>query len=200
MCLGGFHQSLFRYVEPSEVEVEVEPCEYGTWALMEFGIHSGSWNQPSLDTEGWLYPCNRVWPSAALSRGHRCGPVTHSPLCYQAAVTRWPLVALLSHWSVPQWAPPISDQLSVSNVSGLAQPLVGSRSLPHATNCQWRTLSENVNESESRSVVSDSLRPHGLYRILEWVAFPFSREAFSKWSLEWVVVLHGGPPWRGRVR
>ena len=35
-------------------------------------------------------------------------------------------------------------------------------------------------ESESRSVVSYSLRPHGLYsyqaRILEWVAFPFSRE------------------------
>ena len=39
-------------------------------------------------------------------------------------------------------------------------------------------------ESETRSVVSDSLRPHGLYspwnfqaRILEWVAFPFSRES-----------------------
>ena len=37
-------------------------------------------------------------------------------------------------------------------------------------------------ESESRSVVSDSLLPYGLYspwnsqaRILEWVAFPFSR-------------------------
>ena len=37
-------------------------------------------------------------------------------------------------------------------------------------------------QSESRSVVSDSLRPHGLYspwnlqaRILEWVAFPFSK-------------------------
>ena len=30
-------------------------------------------------------------------------------------------------------------------------------------------------ESESRSVVSDSLQPHGLARILEWVAFPFSR-------------------------
>ena len=36
--------------------------------------------------------------------------------------------------------------------------------------------------SESLSVVSDSFRPHGLYspwnslaRILEWVAFPFSR-------------------------
>ena len=37
--------------------------------------------------------------------------------------------------------------------------------------CEW---------SESRSVVSDSLRPHGILqaRILEWVAFPFSRGIF----------------------
>ena len=40
-----------------------------------------------------------------------------------------------------------------------------------------------INMCESRSVVSNSLQPHGLYivhgilpaRILEWVAFPFSR-------------------------
>ena len=37
-----------------------------------------------------------------------------------------------------------------------------------------------VKWSESRSVISDSLQPHGLYRILqagilEWVAFPFTR-------------------------
>ena len=35
-------------------------------------------------------------------------------------------------------------------------------------------------ESESRSVVSDSLQPHGLIlqaRILEWVAYPLSRES-----------------------
>ena len=32
-------------------------------------------------------------------------------------------------------------------------------------------------ESESHSIVSDSLRPHGILqaRILQWVAFPFSR-------------------------
>ena len=42
---------------------------------------------------------------------------------------------------------------------------------------------QNKGESESRSVMSDSLRLHGLYihgilqaRILEWVAFPFSRD------------------------
>ena len=45
-------------------------------------------------------------------------------------------------------------------------------------------LNINESESESRSVVSDSLRPRGPYspwnspaRILEWVAFPFSRES-----------------------
>ena len=56
-----------------------------------------------------------VRPGAALSRGHGCEPVTPSPLCYQAAVTRGPLVVLLSHWSVPQWAPRINNQLSVSD-------------------------------------------------------------------------------------
>ena len=35
----------------------------------------------------------------------------------------------------------------------------------------------NETESESRSVMSDSLRPHGILqaRILEWAVFPFSR-------------------------
>ena len=42
----------------------------------------------------------------------------------------------------------------------------------------WAT--REVSESESHSVMSDSLRPHELYsilqaRILEWLAFPFSR-------------------------
>ena len=55
----------------------------------------------------------------------------------------------------------------------------------------WRALLLHLNiftfntesESESHSVVSDSLRPHGLYspwnspgQNMEWVAFPFSRE------------------------
>ena len=40
-------------------------------------------------------------------------------------------------------------------------------------------------ESERHSVLSDSLCPHGLFhgilqvRILEWVAFPFSRASFQ---------------------
>ena len=49
-------------------------------------------------------------------------------------------------------------------------------------------------ESESRSVVSDSLWPHGLVhgilqaRILEWVAFPFSRG--SSQPRDWTQVSH----------
>ena len=51
-------------------------------------------------------------------------------------------------------------------------------------------------ESESCSVVSDSLQPRGLYtvhgilqaRILEWVAFPFSRG--SSQSRDWTQVSH----------
>ena len=39
----------------------------------------------------------------------------------------------------------------------------------------WRF--ENKCEREGLSVVSDSLWPHGLYGILEWVAFPFSRRS-----------------------
>ena len=43
-------------------------------------------------------------------------------------------------------------------------------------------------ESESCSVMSDSLQPHGVHgilqaRILEWVAFPFSRESSQPRSL-----------------
>ena len=46
-----------------------------------------------------------------------------------------------------------------------------------------KVMTKLESESESCSVVSDSLRPHGLImefsrpRILEWVAFPFSRES-----------------------
>ena len=46
-------------------------------------------------------------------------------------------------------------------------------------------------ESESHSVMSDSLWPHGLYspwispaRILEWVDFPFSRGIFPTQGIE----------------
>ena len=51
-------------------------------------------------------------------------------------------------------------------------------------NCAWHTKSE----SESCSVVSDSLRPHGILqaRILELVAFPFSRG--SSQPRDWIQV------------
>ena len=55
-------------------------------------------------------------------------------------------------------------------------------SLRISPDSSWDKESVFPRESESRSVVSNSLRPHRLYspwnpqaRILEWVAFPFSR-------------------------
>ena len=50
-----------------------------------------------------------------------------------------------------------------------------------------------VNLSESHSVMSDSLQPHGLYRnsqarILEWAAVPFSRG--SSQPRDWTQVSH----------
>ena len=38
--------------------------------------------------------------------------------------------------------------------------------------------------SESHSVVSNCLQPHGLFqaRILEWIAFPFSRGSSQPWD------------------
>ena len=55
-------------------------------------------------------------------------------------------------------------------------------------------------ESESHSVVSNSFRPHGLYtvygilqaRILEWVAFPFSRGFFQSRDRNQVSRIAGG--------
>ena len=73
-------------------------------------------------------------------------------------------------------------------------------------------------ESESRSVMSDSLRPHGLYspwnfqaRILEWVALHFSRGSsqprdqtqvsciaggfFTSGAIYVLSILKNSPPW-----
>ena len=54
---------------------------------------------------------------------------------------------------------------------------------------EWQNQDIHLHESESRSVVSDPLWPHGLYgiiqvRILEWVAIPFSRGSSqpSNWT------------------
>ena len=57
------------------------------------------------------------------------------------------------------------------------------------TSTTWEALIDPQRESESRSVVSDSLQPHGLYksmefsRILEWVAMPSSKGVFSTQGL-----------------
>ena len=61
------------------------------------------------------------------------------------------------------------------------------------TVCFLSKNSQSSSESKSRSVMPDSLWPHGLYwilqaRILEWVAFPFSRR-FSQ-PRDWTQVSH----------
>ena len=43
---------------------------------------------------------------------------------YQASVTPGPVGVLFSHWLVPQWAPPLSNQLSVSDHSANSCPSV----------------------------------------------------------------------------
>ena len=56
-----------------------------------------------------------------------------------------------------------------------------STNLPQRTQSDTPLTVKKKVKSESHSVVSDSLQPHGLYslwnfpRTLEWVAFPFSR-------------------------
>ena len=63
-------------------------------------------------------------------------------LGYPVKVPVGPLVGLLSPWLVPYWAPPPSDQLSVSDCwwSCSAIGWHGSGPLPQATNCQWVTV------------------------------------------------------------
>ena len=80
----------------------------------------------------------------------------------------------------------------------------------------YSKLNDNEGESDNHSVMSDSLRPHGVHgilqaRILEWVVVPFSRGTsqprdwtqvshfagrfFTSWApriLEWVIYLLQG--------
>ena len=63
-------------------------------------------------------------------------------LGYPVKVPVGPLVGLLSPWLVPYWAPPPSDQLSVSDCWWSCSAICwhGSGPLPQATNCQWVTV------------------------------------------------------------
>ena len=76
-------------------------------------------------------------------------------------------------------------------------PADGSWSLPLPRSCCGAKC---VKVSESHSVVSDSLRPHGVLqaRILEWTAFPFSRGSPQPRSPAWQVdSLAAEPPEKG---
>ena len=73
----------------------------------------------------------------------------------------------------------IYNFLSVCSISTWCFPYVCSFS-PHFYFMSWSV------ESENRSVMSDSLRPHGL--IQEWIAFPFSKG--SSQPRDWTQVSH----------
>ena len=87
-----------------------------------------------------------------------------TPWCLWPAVSVYTGTVCFSAWSKLSIALPYSPGSAFAQEMGYNIPWMPWRS-------EW---------SESRSVVSDSLRPHGLYspwnsRTLEWVAFPFSR-------------------------
>ena len=78
------------------------------------------------------------------------------------------------------------------------RPFLGYPSMPHRRQLsRHMELSANL-ESESCLIVSDSLRPHGRVhgilqaRILEWVAFPFSRGSSQSRDQTQVSLIAGG--------
>ena len=86
-----------------------------------------------------------------------------------------------------------------------SRPVVSDIVRPHGVYSPWNSLGQNTgvgslsllqNESEICSVVSDSLQPyvHGILqaRILEWVAFPFSRGSSQPRDRTQVYCIAGG--------
>ena len=92
-------------------------------------------------------------------------------------------------------------QQTVSD-SGWAWRCIRSVCLIHTVNIQACILFWNVwkwKETESYSVLSDSLQPHGLYSLwnspgqkLEWIAFPFSRGSSQPRGRTQVSCIAGG--------
>ena len=92
-----------------------------------------------------------------------CLPGSSAGGLFQARILEWGAISTLEDLSDPR-----------IKLSSLASPAMEGGFF--TTSTTW--------QSESHSVVSNSLQPHGLYspqnlqaRILEWVAFPFSRRS-----------------------
>ena len=84
----------------------------------------------------------------------------------------------------------------------------GMRKKKHYSPQRKRKINERKRVSESLSVVSDSLRPHGIVhgilqtRILEWVAVRFSRGSSQpRDGTRWILyqLSHQGSPKKGKV-
>ena len=78
-------------------------------------------------------------------------------------------------------------------VYGVAQSDTTEATQQQQQQQQQHVLIHTFLESESCSVMSDSLRPHGILqaRILEWVAFPFSRGSSQPRDKTWVSFITG---------
>ena len=86
-----------------------------------------------------------------------------------------------------RWLDGITDSMGMSlgRLRELVMDRASWRAVVHAvakSQTQLSDLTDYESESKSHSVMSNSLQPHRLYspwnfqdRILEWVAFPFSR-------------------------
>ena len=107
------------------------------------------------------------------------------------------------------WEDPLEKGMATHS-SILAWEIPGQRSLvgyspwSQKESDMTERLTQRLNtghgsESESRSVLSDSLRPHGYAvhgilqaRILDWAAFPFSRGPSQPRDWTWVSCIAGG--------
>ena len=95
------------------------PIIYDTWLNLEDTMLGDvSWREKEKYYMIFVIECGRARPSAS---GYCCAqlplPALHatSHILFPGNVNQGLLVVLLSHWLVPQWAPPTSGQLSVSN-------------------------------------------------------------------------------------
>ena len=98
----------------------------------------------------------------------------------------------LLHWQVDSL--PLSQQGSPGNLGMFGQMWCNSKFIIQVVFYMNANFLSSYCESESHSVVSNSLWPHGILqaRILEWVAIPFSRESSQPRDRTQVSLTAGG--------
>ena len=115
---------------------------------------------PDHLTDSLTWECTRKGTSQALSQTFRMRNPRDG--AQQSVLTTWPDgVKFEDHWFVGKTY------------------IYRGRKLGWGGRLYYLPWKKSESESESRSVVSNSLPPHGILQatILEWVAFPFSRRS-----------------------